>query len=144
MLLADEVHFSLKALLIPRRFLNSLPKVKMDKLLYNFPAMAPPPGVQPNFDNPHSLKKNLVVVNALFLPLMASAVGIRLYVRIFIARAPGWDDCGFDPSHADRALIKAKMDVSEPPYVHSSTRHGGILTDSGAAELDRPYHYHAS
>lgn len=59
----------------------------------NFPAMPPPPGVESKFDNPPSLALHLIVVNAVFLPLMAIAVGIRLYVRVFIAKAPGWDDC---------------------------------------------------
>ena len=63
------------------------------QFLKDIPVLAPPPGVRSNFDNPHSLDVDLIAVNAVFLPLMAVSVGIRLYTRVFIAHAPGWDDC---------------------------------------------------
>ncbi|KAK0516461.1 hypothetical protein JMJ35_001064 [Cladonia borealis] len=58
----------------------------------NIPVMAPPKGVQSNFDNPKTLKSSMVAINATFLPLMLLAVAIRLYSRGQIMHAMGWDD----------------------------------------------------
>ena len=59
----------------------------------NLPALAPPAGVQSNFDNPKTLKTSLVAINGIFLPLMLIVVAIRLYSRGKIMHAMGWDDC---------------------------------------------------
>ena len=83
----------------------------------NIPAMPPPPGVESNFDNPPSLALHLIVVNAVFLPLMVIAVGIRLYVRVFIAKAPGWDDCKLVANGEKLTLTLTKSHVLEPLYV---------------------------
>ncbi|PVI01731.1 hypothetical protein DM02DRAFT_613440 [Periconia macrospinosa] len=56
------------------------------------PAGMPPPGVMPNFDNPHSLKGELLIINVIFTTLMALFVAIRLYSRGFISKQFGWDD----------------------------------------------------
>ena len=93
--------------------------------------MPPPPGVQSNFDNPPSLAVDLIVVNAVFLPLMTIAVGIRLYVRLFIANAPGWDDCRSLAKQAETKLMVAKMDVLEPLYVRSLATRKDAVDRSG-------------
>lgn len=59
----------------------------------NYPAMAPPPGLVSNFDNPKTLSTSLITINAIFLPLMLIAVIIRLYSRGHLLHALGWDDC---------------------------------------------------
>lgn len=59
----------------------------------NVPVIPPPPGVQSNFEQPHTLRASLTAVNATFLPLMLIAVAIRLYVRGHIVHSLGWDDC---------------------------------------------------
>ena len=59
----------------------------------NIPVLAPPKGVQSNFDNPKTLKSSMVAINATFLPLMLLVVAIRLYSRGQIMHAMGWDDC---------------------------------------------------
>ena len=61
--------------------------------LKNIPALPPPKGIYSNLDHPQTLASSLIVVNAIFLSLMIVAVGIRLYTRVFLARATGWDDC---------------------------------------------------
>lgn len=59
----------------------------------NLPALAPPAGVLPNFNNPKTLTPSLIGVNATFLALMLVAVAIRIYSRGLIVHALGWDDC---------------------------------------------------
>lgn len=64
--------------------------------LTQVPAAMPPPGVMPNFDNPHSLKGELLIINVVFTTLTAIFVAIRLYSRGFISKQFGLDDwfCG--------------------------------------------------
>ena len=85
--------------------------------LRDFPAMPPPPGIESNFDNPPSLALHLIVVNAVFVALMAITVGIRLYVRVFITKALGWDDCKLVVCLAKMTLTWTKIHVLEPLYV---------------------------
>jgi sterol-4alpha-carboxylate 3-dehydrogenase (decarboxylating) len=61
--------------------------------LYNMPAAAPPPGVISNFDDPPSLKGELLVINVVFTTFMAIFVAIRLVSRGFISKQIGADDC---------------------------------------------------
>ena len=97
----------------------------------DFPAMPPPPGVESNFDNPPSLALDIIVVNAVFLSLMAIAVGIRLYVRVLIANAPGWDDCELVAKQLDMKLMLTKMHVSELLYVRSFAMLKSYIDRSG-------------
>ncbi|OTA63680.1 hypothetical protein K449DRAFT_31357 [Hypoxylon sp. EC38] len=65
----------------------------LDPSVYdNLPAMMPPEGVVPNFDNPESLAPAGKIVFCVALPLMAIIVFIRLYTRMFKTRAVGVDD----------------------------------------------------
>jgi hypothetical protein len=63
--------------------------------LANSPAGVPPPGIQPNFDNPPSQGQELIVLNVVFLPLMLIAVAMRLLVKTKFIHQFGWDDCKF-------------------------------------------------
>lgn len=63
--------------------------------LSNVPALAPPPGVVPNFVNPESLAPLCRIVIALTLPLMVVFLALRMYVRLRISRAMGADDSQF-------------------------------------------------
>lgn len=70
-------------------------KREMELDLWKIPALAPPPGVIPNFDNPTSSSSICLVVIAVTLPLMIAFLALRAYVRLRIARALGTDDCTF-------------------------------------------------
>lgn len=62
-------------------------------LLAVVPALAPPPGVTPNFIDPPSredLGKGFVYA---FLPIMVCFVTLRMYTRARISRTFGLDDC---------------------------------------------------
>lgn len=64
-----------------------------DEMNYpDWPALAPPPGVLSNFNDPKTLSTSLLTDNAIFLSLMLIVVGIRLYSRAFLSHAVGWDD----------------------------------------------------
>ena len=101
------------------------------EFLRDFPAMPPPTGVESNFDNPPSLALDIIVVNAVFLSLMAIAVGIRLYVRLLIANAPGWDDCELVAKQADMKLMLTKMHVLELLCVRSFAMIKGYIDGAG-------------
>ncbi|CAL8574676.1 hypothetical protein XPA_000631 [Xanthoria parietina] len=58
----------------------------------NFPALQPPPGVQPNFDNPLTRGPDVVIASSICLALMLSLVVMRFYTKIAIKRRFGWDD----------------------------------------------------
>lgn len=67
---------------------DGIPKSVLD----NFPAGIPPAGVEPNFINPPSYDVDLIVLNAVLLPLMWIVVSMRLYAKGRILRTMGWDD----------------------------------------------------
>ena len=59
-------------------------------------ALAPPPGVTPNFEHPQgSIKKYNVVAYALGVPVITIFVAVRLYVKAYIIRAIHPEDCEF-------------------------------------------------
>ena len=71
------------------------PNIDLSKI----PALAPPPGVTPNFDNPSSIGKAIIIVNVVFLTLMLGFVIMRIYTRGILLGSLHWDDCEqFDPS----------------------------------------------
>jgi hypothetical protein len=57
------------------------------------PSGRPPPGVTPNFINPPSYADEIVILEGIFVSLMVLAVLVRIYVRVKLAKAWGWDDC---------------------------------------------------
>jgi hypothetical protein len=61
------------------------------------PAMAPPPGVTPNFVNGESLLTIAVVTVGLCMFSITLALVLRLFTKIFIAKSMGWDDCECSP-----------------------------------------------
>ena len=63
-------------------------------ILANMPAMMPPPGVQSNFDNPHTDGNVLIIVGTIFTVLPFIAVIIRLYVRKIVSQQKIWWDDG--------------------------------------------------
>jgi len=58
----------------------------------NQPAISPPPGVQSNFTNPPSQVKGIIILEAIFIPLMLLAVAARVWVRTRIVKIWGADD----------------------------------------------------
>ena len=56
-------------------------------------ALAPPPGVVPNFINPYSIQKSLIASSVVCLALTSLTTAIRLYTKLYIVNAHGWEDC---------------------------------------------------
>ena len=52
----------------------------------------PPPGVEPNFTNPYSLKTYSTLILSICLPILTLIVWVRLYTRLQIAKSAGWED----------------------------------------------------
>ncbi|PYI31586.1 hypothetical protein BP00DRAFT_456907 [Aspergillus indologenus CBS 114.80] len=64
---------------------------------YNTPAVAPPPGVVPNFDNPPSQRTAIIVLQSIFLFLALLAVSARVWVRTCIIKFWGAEDSEYPP-----------------------------------------------
>ncbi|KAL4923647.1 NAD(P)-binding protein [Aspergillus undulatus] len=58
----------------------------------SWPAATPPPGVVPNFEDPPSRKTTIIVLLAVFVPLMLAVVAARVYVRTRITKIWGAED----------------------------------------------------
>ncbi|CAP61986.1 uncharacterized protein PODANS_5_1270 [Podospora anserina S mat+] len=57
------------------------------------PAMAPPEGQVPNFENPSvNQAPAYIAVAAVFMALTVFFAGVRFWARFFVQRAPWWDD----------------------------------------------------
>ena len=61
------------------------------------PAMAPPPGVLPNFVNPQNLRAVIIAIVALCGSISTLVFWMRMYTKLFIFRKTGWEDCNFCP-----------------------------------------------
>jgi hypothetical protein len=59
------------------------------------PAVPPPPGVVPNFNNPDNYKHHNIVLHTVVLTITSVAVLVRLYTRAIIKKKFGVDDCEF-------------------------------------------------
>ena len=64
-------------------------------ILSEIPALAPPPGIEPNFVNPPSKGQTLIIFGSLILGLMLLFVGMRIYAKRCIIRQFSWDDREF-------------------------------------------------
>ncbi|MCJ1235715.1 hypothetical protein MMC14_003686 [Varicellaria rhodocarpa] len=56
------------------------------------PALAPPPGVIPNFVHPASIRKYNILCQAICLPLSTVFVCMRMYTRSYVSRNLGAED----------------------------------------------------
>ena len=59
----------------------------------SIPAMQPPPGVIPNFDNPESMHPYVLGVAIGTIAVMVIAISIRVYTKAFIMRDMKWEEC---------------------------------------------------
>lgn len=53
----------------------------------------PPPGIQPNYDNPPNIGPPLLGVGAVFIAIMLVFLAIRIYVKTKVVRKYSLDDC---------------------------------------------------
>lgn len=60
--------------------------------LTEVPALAPPAGVTPNFNNPYSILNSLIAGDTLCLTLATISITIRLYTKFFLLKTHGLDD----------------------------------------------------
>lgn len=61
----------------------------------NGPAMAPPPGVTPNFIDPPNLRHIVVLVLTLCMSFSTVAILMRMYTKLFILRKTAFEDCRY-------------------------------------------------
>ena len=61
----------------------------------NVPALAPPPGVVPNFNKPPSRAYEMRIGIGVCIAISSIFLVLRLYVKLAITHAAGWDDCKF-------------------------------------------------
>ncbi|MCJ1265579.1 hypothetical protein MMC22_005459 [Lobaria immixta] len=56
------------------------------------PALEPPPGHIPNFDNPENFHGAIIATIAVCLTLVTFMTGVRMYTKLIISKSHGWDD----------------------------------------------------
>ena len=56
------------------------------------PALRPPPGVFPNFEDPSSRGPVLIIVNGVLLGLMTVFIAVRIYTKLCLIQKASWDD----------------------------------------------------
>ncbi|KAL8962776.1 MAG: hypothetical protein Q9183_005101, partial [Haloplaca sp. 2 TL-2023] len=52
----------------------------------------PPPGIEPNYENPDSNDSGLVPLMCIFIPLSTAFLALRLYTKARIIKVVGWED----------------------------------------------------
>ncbi|KAK8057875.1 hypothetical protein PG996_011812 [Apiospora saccharicola] len=77
------------------------------------PALAPPQGITPNFDNPPNQNTLGVGVTALGLVLTTAMLLLRLYVRFIVNRRAHFDDCIPIASY-EQAFFVALISIGYP------------------------------
>ena len=73
------------------------------------PAGQPPRGVTPNFVNPTTQRPQIVVLAAVFTSLATILTLVRCYVRSFLTRSLGWDDCKLMAVLLEYALMSSDL-----------------------------------
>jgi len=63
----------------------------------DIPAMVPPPGVQPNFDNPETLHDPMLSTAIITTILLVTVVGVRIFTKAYIMRDMKLEDCKICP-----------------------------------------------
>lgn len=72
-----------------KRTMNS----SMAQKLATTPALAPPPGVVPDFVHPASINQEVLIISAICLALMMLFVTVRVCSKMRHTSTFGWDDC---------------------------------------------------
>lgn len=109
--------------------------VLQDPAYLQLPALAPPPGVTPNFANPENKGSTLVIVGVILLGLVLIALVNRAYAKLCIVRKASWDDLAISLAAAG-AIVWYSICVlrrgthvflfdmcSQADYLRSSTRY---------------------
>ena len=65
---------------------------EQDTGILQLPALAPPPGVIPNFTNPKNIGPRLVILGAILLTFVMIALANRAYTKLCIVRKVSLDD----------------------------------------------------
>ncbi|KAI9661548.1 MAG: hypothetical protein M1829_006239 [Trizodia sp. TS-e1964] len=60
---------------------------------YDESFLDPPINVAPDFDHPHRRDSTMIAVNLVCLILAVAFVSLRIFTRVMITHAIGWDDC---------------------------------------------------
>lgn len=66
---------------------------KMRQIILDAPAMQPPPGMTPNFNDPPNLQHGVILTLALCTTLSTLTVMLRICTKLFIVRQTTIDDC---------------------------------------------------
>ena len=72
---------------------DSCRSMDIDALPLDTPALKPPPGIVPNFQNAPNIHRTTYGVFIFCLIVSTVFVWSRLYTRYFIHKSHGWDDC---------------------------------------------------
>lgn len=70
------------------------------------PALAPPPGIVSNFDDPPSQAYAIIIAIVFFLVSTTPFVLVRLYTRYYINQRLWWDDCKRFPFHILASIVQ--------------------------------------
>lgn len=83
------------------------PKLSASEIdtLAAYPALAPPPGVTPNFDNSEDQNRPFFGVISLLLAIMSLFIINRTYVKTFLIRKYSWDDCKSNESYQNVLVV---------------------------------------
>ena len=57
------------------------------------PALQPPPGVLPNFNDPYNTDSTINGTLGICIAISSIFVLLRLYTKLYIIRKYGWEDC---------------------------------------------------
>lgn len=76
--------------IIEHRHYSMISRATMDP--YNTPAMRPPPGVIPNFDNPVTRNSEMYTGVEVTIAFTTIFILLRFYCKLTVSRLWGWDD----------------------------------------------------
>ena len=127
--LLSNLHFCYQRNILPRYILSCFSTEVMSVPpgvdLSHVPALTPPPGVKPNFNNPESRAHATIIANGITTGVMLAFVVTRVYTKLAITKSFAWEDCK-DPYRSQprekRVLtITIQMRVSLVPYWQRAT-----------------------
>lgn len=81
-----------------------VPQETLRDAILNMPALAPPPGVVPNFIDPPTNRPVMLGVCISMFVIMTLAVAIRTYTKLALMKRLALEDCEFESAFAARFL----------------------------------------
>lgn len=100
---------------------------------------SPPSSAAPNFTNPYSIAKGLNAVGIFCTALTTLTTAIRLYTKLVIMKAHGWEDCRYNSMCYQTFIISDRVnEKADTMFIAWVMRQSLLAASMSSAHPRRP------